>query len=125
VGGVDAELLAQNGWAVGFLIAALQLSVFTLAGFVWLTARAYQRGDTAIGVLFTVLLLLIGGGWVLGVLLGLILGWVRVRRWQAREFMAGWSLLFLLAAGNLALAVLMRKMSREEWREWFGWLPQF
>lgn len=96
-----------------------------MTGFVWLTAWAYRKGDTALGVPFTALLLLVGGGWVLGVLLGLTPGWVRARRWQARGFMAGWSLLSLLAAGDLALAVLMRKMSREEWRERFGRLPQF
>jgi len=125
MGAVDPELLAQNGWAVGFLVTSLQLSALVMTGFLWLTFRAYRHGDTSVGVLFTVLLLLVGGGWVLGVLLGLILGWVLVRRWRVGWFMAWWSALILLTVANLTLAVVMRKMSREEWREWFGWLPEF
>ena len=110
----DAELLTKNGWAVGFLLASLELCVLVMTGFLWLTIRAYRRGDTAIGALFTVLWILVGGGWVLGVILGLLFGWIWVRRWQAGWFMCGWSLLIFLAAGNLALAIVMKKMSQEE-----------
>jgi hypothetical protein len=119
----DAEWAAKNGWAVGFMVATLQLSAFVMAGFVWLTVRAYRRGDTAVGVLFTVLLVIVGGGWVAGVLLGLVFGWVWVRRWQVRQFMLWWSGLVWLLVGNFALSVAMRKMSVEEWQDWFGWLP--
>ncbi len=58
----NAELVTKNGGAVGFLVASLQLSVFVMAGFVWLTVWAYRRGDTAVGILFTILLVIVGGG---------------------------------------------------------------
>ena len=46
-------------------------------------------------------------------------------RWQMRQFMFWWSGLVLLLACNFTLAVVMRKMSVEAWRDWFGWLPSF
>ncbi|MBA4192628.1 MAG: hypothetical protein C0467_32065, partial [Planctomycetaceae bacterium] len=79
MGSVDAELLTKNGWAAGFLVASLQLCVFIMIGFVWLTVHAYRSGDAAIGVLFTILILIVGGGWMAGVVLGLVFGWIWVR----------------------------------------------
>ena len=122
---IDTELLAKNGWAVGFLITSLQLMAFVMAGYLWLTVHAFRKGETSIGVIFTILLVIIGGGWTLGVVLGLIVGWTKARRWQIRGFMAGWTTLILLALINLAISAVMRKMSMEDWREWFGWLPGF
>ncbi|VTR96697.1 unnamed protein product [Gemmata massiliana] len=117
------ELITKSGWAYGFLIAFLQLSVFVMAGYLWLTVRAFRRGDTAVGILFAALWLLIGGGWLAGVLLGLVFGWVWVRRWNALPFMIVWSILVVLAIGNFALAGVMMKMSLDDWRAYFGWLP--
>ncbi len=117
------ELITKNGWAGGLLIASLQLSVLVMAGYVWLTVRAFRRGETAVGILFSALGFLVGGGWCAGVLLGLVFGWVWVRRWNALPFMIVWSTLVALVIGNFALACVMKKMSLDEWRVYFGWLP--
>ncbi|MBX9579826.1 MAG: hypothetical protein K2X87_05910 [Gemmataceae bacterium] len=117
------ELVTKDRWTVGLMVAGLQLLVLVMAGYVWLAARAYRRGDKAIGVILTVLFLLAGGGWSVGVPLALALGWASARRWQVGWFMAAWTLVILLAAADIALAAVMKGMSLDEWRAAFGWLP--
>jgi hypothetical protein len=121
----DAEMLAKNAWAVGFLVTSLQLYALVIAGYLWLIVTTFQKGEKSLGIIFAVLFIFLGGGWVLGVLLGLIIGWTKVARWQIRGFMTGWTILILIASLNLTISILMRKMSRDDWREWFAWLPAF
>jgi hypothetical protein len=121
-GVVDAELLTMEAYSRGFLVAACELAALVMAGVVYLTVLAYRKKHTAVGVLLTIQLL----SFVLtfaSVLIGLVVGWVRARRWQITRFMIWWTALVLLAWGNLILAGVMSKMTLDEWRAAFWWLP--
>jgi hypothetical protein len=122
-GAAEAEMLSKNAWAAVFLVATVALSILVLAGLLYLTIRAYQCGDTAIGVLLTVLWVVVGGGWMAGVLVGLVCGWTLSARWQVRTFMKWWTALIVLAGATFALSAVIKKMSLDVWRAWFGWLP--
>ncbi len=122
---MDQELLTKQSWGCGLLVAGLQMLAVVLACYLRLVVELFRRREYTVGVLFAVLFLLVGGGWTLGALAGLPVGWRYARRWGLRPWMAVWSLALVGGLANIAAGGVLLKMSVPGWREWFGWLPPF
>ena len=122
---MDPVLLTKQSWANGFLLAFLQLSALVLVCYVVMIVRLFRRKERALGWLCALLNLMIGGGQVVGVLIGLIFGWMKARAWGIRTFMAFWTALFLLALLNLAALFVALQLSKSDWQDYLGWLPSF
>ncbi|VTS06811.1 hypothetical protein [Tuwongella immobilis] len=122
---MDAAWLTKQAWSTGFLVAGLELLVIALACFARLVIELFRRREVIVGVLFAGMLLMIGGGWVLGVLAGLPVGWRYTRQWGIRPWMVVWSLALIGGVGNILLGGMLLHMSVPDWKEWFGWVPPF
>jgi hypothetical protein len=121
---MNDDLLTQDAWTFAFLIAAVELTVVVFVGYLRLTILFFRKRDAAVGLLCSLLLLLPGCGWLLGVFVGLLFGWTRARRWGVESFMAFWSAVVLLAVVNYALFLVMGPMPVDRWQHYFGWLPR-
>jgi hypothetical protein len=122
---MDGDLLTKQSWGCGLLVAGLQILGVVLICYIRLVLEMFRRREYLIGVLFSVLFLFIGGGWVLGVLTGLPVGWRNARRWDIRAWMVVWTLALVGGLANIAVGGLLLKMPIAEWREWFAWVPPF
>ena len=123
--GVDEALLTKQSWGCGVVVAGLQMLLVVLTCYLRLVVELFRRREYVVGVLFAVLLLFVGGGWTLGVLAGLPVGWWYARRWGIRPWMAVWSLALAGGLANLAVGGWLLAMPSGRWREWFGWVPPF
>lgn len=122
---MDEALLTKQSWGCGLLVAGLQLLLVVLACYLRLVVELFRLREYVVGVLFAVLFLFVGGGWTLGVLTGLPVGWRYARRWGIRPWMAVWSLALAGGLTNLAVGGWLLAMPASRWREWFGWVPLF
>jgi hypothetical protein len=119
------DQLTKQIWTFAFLFAGLQLTIVVLGGYLWLIVLFFRKRETAVGLLCTLLLPIIGGGWLLGTIIGLLFGWKWAKRWSIQGFMSFWSLAILLAIVNISPFAIMSSMSLDKWQHYFGWLYSF
>ena len=122
---MDEALLTKQSWVCGLLVAGFQMLAVVLACYLRLVVELFRRREYVVGGLFAVLFALVGGGWTLGVLAGLPVGWRYARLWGLRAWMAVWSLALAGGLANIAAAVWLSTLSLDRWREWFWWVPPF
>lgn len=122
---MDETLLTKQSWGCGLLVAGLQMLLVVLACYLRLVLELFRRREYVVGVLFAVLFLFVGGGWTLGVLTGLPVGWRYSQRWGIRPWMVVWSLALVGGLANLTVGGWLLAMPAGRWREWFGWVPPF
>ncbi len=79
-------------------------AVVEIVCFVLILIRMFQTGDSTLGIICLVLVLCVG----IGGLLAFIMGWVNVRKYDARTIMLVWTVAFVVAifavAGSFATA---------------------
>lgn len=115
----------KAAWECGLFVAALQMLAIVVVCYLRLVVEMYRRRAYTVGVLFTILFLLAGGGLSIGVFVGLPVGWKYSRDWGIRPWMAVWSLALVGSISNIVTAIWFRSMNSEEWFDLFGWLPPF
>jgi hypothetical protein len=116
---MDAALLAKQSWGTGLVIAGVQLLLMVMACYLRLVVEMVRRREYTLGILFAGLFLLIGGGWAVGVLVGLPVGWRNATRWNLRGWMTFWTLALVLGLVNVGAGLVLLQLPVEQWREWF------
>jgi len=76
------------------------LGIGSLVCFILVLIKMFQSGETTMGVVCIVTLLLCG----LGALITFILGWVNVSKWQIQKVMMIWTLCII---GGIVVNILM------------------
>ena len=122
---VEAAELTKQSWAYGFLLAALQAFLVTLLCYLRFVVELFRRREYLAGAVFATLFILVGGGWTLGVLAALPLGWRYAKRWEIRGWILLWSVSLVVGLMNLGAGVMLAKMSVESWLSRFSWVPVF
>src|SRR3954447_7044633 len=77
-------------------LLSLVISLGLLVCFIMVVVQAFQHGRTGAGVGLILSLFLCG----IGILVGLIYGWVQADRWRIKNLMIAYTALFV---GNIAL----------------------
>ena len=116
---MDETLLTKQSWCCGLLVAGFQMLVIVLICYLRLVVEMFRRREYLVGALFAFMFLLVGGGWTLGVLAGLPVGWRYARRWGIRPWMAVWTLAMMCGLCNIAAAAWLHSLSVEQWQAWF------
>ncbi len=114
---IPEEFVQEMAWERALLIALLELAVLILAGYLGLVIRFYLRGEVSFGLVCTFSLVFC---LPFGVLLALLIGWLRAGRWQMRAFMALWTGLVFLACLNFAALSVLSSLDAATLRWLFG-----
>jgi hypothetical protein len=122
---MDQALLTKQSWGCGFMVAGIQLLLVVVACQLRLVIELFRRREYVVGALFALMFLFVGGGWTLGALVGLPVGWREARRWGIRPWMAVWSLALAAGLANIVIGGLLFNMSLVRWQQWFWWVPKF
>jgi hypothetical protein len=96
-----------------------------LACYLRLIVELFRRREYVAGSLFAALFVLVGGGWAIGVLAGLPVGWRYAGRWGIRPWMTVWSVALAGGLANIVAGVWVSNLTVGRWQEWFGWVPPF
>ena len=116
---------AQHSWAYGFWFAGFQMLAIVMICYVRFVIELFRRGEKVYGWIFGICLVFIGGGWTIGVLAGLPLGWKYASKWKFNPWMVVWSLALVGSLANLLVGGLLLSLSLHNWRRYFGWVPSF
>ena len=120
---MDEVFLTKTCWGHGLFVASLQCFLVVLACYLRFVVELFLRREFVLGVIFSILFMVVGAGWSVGVLAGVIVGWRQAREWKIRAWMTVWAIALLAAIINMALSVWLIHMTMADWQKWFGWLP--
>jgi hypothetical protein len=124
-GGVNDIMLTKQSWVFGLMVASLEMFAIALICYLRLVIELFRRREYVLGVILAVLFVFVGGGWTVGLVVGLPIGWLHALRGQIRAWLAVWSIALVAGIANLLIAIWMSQMTKAEWTNWFGWVPPF
>lgn len=113
---MSSQLFFQETWAVGLFLASLHFFAISLVCYLRLIAALFRHREYLVGVLLAAFFLVPGGGWVIGSVVGLCVGWRYSREWNIRGWLIVWSVALGIGAVDLALVVWLKDLSLENWR---------
>jgi hypothetical protein len=108
----------MRGWLDGIAIALLELLAPVVACYLALTIVFFRKGETAVGILCTICIVIFGLI-PFGIILALIFGWRNATRWQIKAFMTVWTGLVILVTLHLAAMVVLREVDSTAVRAFF------
>jgi hypothetical protein len=116
---IPEEYIWELAWARALLLALLELLVPILIGYVVLVVAFFRHREASAGLICTFCAVFCVA-LPFGILFALAFGWLRAGRWGMRSFLGLWTGLVVLAAADVAAALVLRDLDGATLRRLFG-----
>src|SRR5262245_34760240 len=113
------EFIWEMAWRRAIGIAFLQMAAIVYVFYLGLIVLFFRKREVSFGILCGICAV-VPFAQPVGVLLGLIFGWLRAGRWQIKGFMALWTAIVMVAVLDLAAIIVLRSLDAETLRWLFG-----